>query len=184
MSATLPDRDGRATPEGKTALRAARSLELWDAAAMSGLVDRQRVAAYGVAIRDGCILLARASRSSDFPGAWSLPGGGVDHGEHPQQSVIREFLEETGLIVSVDGEWAVFSDVADIASKGIRLHHVRLCYPVTVTGGTLRNEFQGTTDLAQWVRFGEALDLSPIAPFVTAAIEAAVQGRPLAGGDW
>lgn len=156
---------------------------LWDALDVSELVDRQRIAAYGVAVRDGCILLARASSSSDFPGAWSLPGGGVDHGEHPQQTVVREFLEETGLVVSVDGGCAVFSDVMDIASKGTRLHHVRLCYPVTVTDGTLRNEFQGTTDLAQWVRFGEALDLNPIAPFVTAAIEAAAQGRPLAGGD-
>ncbi len=154
---------------------------LCEALAMSVRVDRQRVAAYGVAVRDGCILLARASRSSDFPGAWSLPGGGIDHGEHPQQAVTREFLEEAGLVVSIDGACAVFSDVMDIASKEIRLHHVRLCYPVTVAGGTLRNEFQGTTDLAQWVRFDEALDLNPIAPFVTAAIEAAAQGRPLTG---
>ena len=61
----------------------------------------------------------------------------------------------------------------DIASKGIRLHHVRLCYRVTVLGGALRNEPQGSTDLARWVRFGEALDLNPIAPFVTAVIETA-----------
>ncbi len=144
------------------------------------LVDRQRIAAYGVAVSDGCILLARASRSSDFPGAWSLPGGGVDHGEHPEHSVVREFLEETGLVVSVDGGCAVFSDVMDIPSKGIRLHHVRLCYLVSVVGGDLRNEPQGSTDLAEWVPFGEALDLNPIAPFVTVAIETAAQGRPLA----
>lgn len=157
---------------------------LWDALNVSVLVNRQRIAAYGVAVKEGCILLARASGLSDFPGAWSMPGGGVDHGEHPQQAVAREFLEETGLSVSVDEGCAVFSDVMDIASKGIRLHHVRFCYPVTVTGGTLRNEPQGSTDLARWVRFGEALDLTPIAPFVTAAIEAAAQGRPLSGEDY
>lgn len=162
---------------------AAKSDALWEAADVSELVDRQRIAAYGVAVRDGCILLARASSSSDFPGAWSLPGGGVDHGEHPQQAVVREFLEETGLVVSVDAECAVFSDVMDIASKGIRLHHVRLCYQVAVVSGTLRDEPQGSTDLARWVPFGEALDLNPIAPFVTAAIEAAAQGRSLAGGE-
>lgn len=161
---------------------AARSDVLWDALDVSVRVDRQRIAAYGVAVSDDCILLTRASQSSDFPGAWSLPGGGVDHGEHPQQAVTREFLEETGLVVSVDAGCAVFSDVLDIESKGIRLHHVRLCYRVAVIGGTFRNEYQGSTDLARWVRFGEALDLNPIAPFVTAAIEAAAQGQPLAGG--
>lgn len=150
---------------------------LWEALDVSELVDRQRLAAYGVAVRDGHILLARASRSSDFPGEWSLPGGGVDHGEHPEQAITREFLEETGLVVSVEGECEVFSDVRDIPSKGIRLHHVRLCYPVTVVAGVLRNEPQGSTDLARWVRFGDALELTTIAPFVTAAIEAAATER-------
>jgi len=118
---------------------------------MSVNVDRQRLAAYGLVVSEGRVLLTRASSSSDFPGAWSLPGGGVDHGEHPEQTVVREFLEETGLAVAVDGECAVFSDVMDIPHKGIRLHHVRLCYRVTVVGGTLRNEYHGTTDLVRWV---------------------------------
>lgn len=143
---------------------------------MSGLdrpetVDRQRIAAYGVAVRDGCILLARAGASSDFPGAWSLPGGGVDQGEHPVHTVAREFQEETGLVVSVDGSCTVFSDVMEIPAKGVRLHHVRLCYPVTVTGGSLRSEREGSTDLAQWIPLGQALNLPAIAPFVTSAIE-------------
>lgn len=140
---------------------------------MDEIADRQRMAAYGVAVRNGCILLTRASRSSDFPGTWSLPGGGVDHGEHPEQTVVREFLEETGLDVVIDSDCAVFSDVRDIPSKGIRLHHVRFCYPVSVVAGTLRNEPEGSTDLARWVEFDEALGLVPIAPFVTSAIEAA-----------
>lgn len=136
-------------------------------------VDRQRVAAYGVAVRDGCILLARASQLSDFPGAWSLPGGGVDHGEHPEQSVAREFVEETGLVMSVAGPCTVFTDVRSIPTKGIRLHHVRLCYPVTVLAGSLRDDSEGSTDLARWVPVDEARTLDPIAPFVTSAIESA-----------
>ena len=138
---------------------------------MPEILDRQRLAAYGVAVQDGCVLLARAGVRSDFPGTWSLPGGGVDHGEHPQHAVTREFLEETGLVISVDGPCTVFSDVREIPTKGIRLHHVRLCYPVTVTAGNLRSEREGTTDLAQWIPLGQAVNLDAIAPFVTSVIE-------------
>ncbi|HLB52853.1 MAG TPA: NUDIX domain-containing protein [Chlamydiales bacterium] len=37
----------------------------------------------------------------DVP-VWVLPGGGVEKGEDPQYSIVREFLEETGLKVEVD----------------------------------------------------------------------------------
>lgn len=32
-----------------------------------------------------------------FPWAWVLPGGGVEHGETLEESVIREIHEETGI---------------------------------------------------------------------------------------
>lgn len=60
----------------------------------------QRVAAYGV-ITDsrGRLLLTRLNDRTERPGCWTLPGGGVDHGEHPEQVMVREVLEETGLLV-------------------------------------------------------------------------------------
>lgn len=150
----------------------------WHTRDVDGLDDVQRLAAYGVAVDGGRILLARASSLSDFPGTWSLPGGGVDHGEHPVDTVVRELLEETGLAVRVDGGPAVFSDTLDIAARRLRLHSVRLCYPVTVLGGDLRDEPDGTTDVAAWFDLSEALDLPAIAPFVTATLRlAATSGR-------
>ncbi|HEX6935610.1 MAG TPA: NUDIX hydrolase [Actinomycetes bacterium] len=55
----------------------------------------QRVAAYGV-VHDsaGRVLLARLTDRTSHPGWWTLPGGGVDHGEHPEAAVVREVWEE------------------------------------------------------------------------------------------
>src|SRR3954447_11361887 len=57
---------------------------------------RQRVAAYAVVLREDDILLARLAPHVAFKG-WTLPGGGVDHGEHPRDALRREIYEEAGL---------------------------------------------------------------------------------------
>lgn len=45
------------------------------------------------------LMLLRASNTSIEPGKWGLPGGHIDRGETPDSAVIREVLEETGLVV-------------------------------------------------------------------------------------
>lgn len=66
-------------------------------------VIRQRVGAYGVLTREhqgaGQLLLTRISPWDYGAGMWTLPGGGIDHGEHPDDGVRREFEEETSLRV-------------------------------------------------------------------------------------
>ena len=47
------------------------------------------------------VLLIRRAKHDSFPGRWELPGGGLDSGERPETSIIREVLEETGLDVEV-----------------------------------------------------------------------------------
>lgn len=129
----------------------------------------RRVAAYGVC-RDGAgrVLLVRASASSVHSGMWLLPGGGVEHGEHPAVAAVREIAEETGYDVVVDGLRAVLSDVDEVA-EGLR-HQDRIVFDVHVVGGGLRSELDGGSDLADWVDLAEG---RPLLPYV-----ARVLGQP------
>ena len=49
----------------------------------------------------GRVLLARRAREPSA-GLWDLPGGFIEEGEHPTDTLRRELLEETGLDVEPD----------------------------------------------------------------------------------
>ncbi|MFF5080154.1 NUDIX domain-containing protein [Actinoplanes sp. NPDC000266] len=134
----------------------------------------RRVGAYGIC-RDesGRVLLARNSPRSEFPGLWTLPGGGVEQGEHPNDALVREFAEETGLEVRLDALNSVTADVFPL-SNGALEHTDRIIYDVTATGGTLRNETEGTTELVEWVADPASL---PLMPFTAAALNLAPKAR-------
>src|SRR4051812_45072484 len=64
---------------------------------------RQRIAAYAVLTRRHAgveeVLLTRMSSRTRIEARWTLPGGGLDHGEDPRDALRREVFEETGLHV-------------------------------------------------------------------------------------
>ena len=134
-----------------------------------------RLAAYGIATRGDDVLLVRASSRSDVPGTWWLPGGGVEFGEHPQEAVVREVAEETGLVVEVTGQPQIISDVMPVPRKDLELHSVRLCYPLAVRGGELHDEVDGTSDRVAWVPRAEVPALA-LLPFVRTALGGDARG--------
>ncbi|MFC7534842.1 NUDIX hydrolase [Actinoplanes sp. GCM10030250] len=142
---------------------------------------RRRAAAYGVCrTADGPVLLTRGSDASAFPGVWSLPGGGIDHGEHPDGAVVREFAEETGLDVRISGLRAVLADLARLPDGSIE-HTDRIVYDVEPVGGTLRPEVSGTTDLAEWAEPAQVA-ARPLLPFTARVLGVRFDpGDPTAG---
>ena len=60
----------------------------------------QRTAAYGVVTSERGVLLTELSGLTSAPGRWTLPGGGLDAGETPEQALHREVWEESGQVIS------------------------------------------------------------------------------------
>ncbi|MEU2924576.1 NUDIX hydrolase [Streptomyces sp. NPDC007251] len=111
-----------------------------------------RAAAYAVCVRDEQILLARSPGLDGTP-EWVLPGGGMEHGEDPYDTVRRELMEETGYRIEVTGLLGVDSfRLVHAARFGRRTDHhaLRLLYEGEVVGGELRYEVGGSTDFAAW----------------------------------
>ncbi|MDM4720728.1 NUDIX domain-containing protein [Micromonospora sp. WMMA1363] len=140
--------------------------------------QRRRVAAYGV-LRDAGdrVLLARGSAAADFPGVWSLPGGGIEHAEHPAYAVVRAVAEETGLTVGVAGLRAAVADVLPYPDLGVALHTDRLVFDLAPLGGMRRAERHGSADLACWLTPAEAAVL-PLLPFTAEVLGLPVTPLP------
>jgi 8-oxo-dGTP diphosphatase len=57
------------------------------------------VAACALIDADGRVLLARRPEGKPMAGLWEFPGGKVETGERPEDTLIRELAEELGITV-------------------------------------------------------------------------------------
>ncbi|MEV0213239.1 NUDIX hydrolase [Micromonospora sp. NPDC050695] len=140
--------------------------------------ERRRVGAYGM-LRDGRgrVLLARGSETCPYPGVWQLPGGGVEHAEHPVRAAQREFARETGLAAAVGAIRAAVADVATYPDDDVAVHTDRLIFDVEATGGDLRPEPAGGIAELGWFGPDEAAAV-PLMPFTAELLGLPVSPLP------
>ncbi len=60
--------------------------------------EYKHIGVYGLLIKEGKILLIKKS-CGPYTGQLDLPGGGLEYGETPEETLKREFIEETGILV-------------------------------------------------------------------------------------
>lgn len=60
----------------------------------------------GIIHRDGRVLVGQRRRCDRHPLKWEFPGGKVEHGESPQQALVRELLEELQIRATIGTELA------------------------------------------------------------------------------
>jgi 8-oxo-dGTP diphosphatase len=123
-----------------------------------------RVGAYAVVCDERGLLLAHWREGAY--GGWTLPGGGLEPGEHPEQTVAREVHEETGYTVSVGAligiESQVIAGERRVPGPGRTIQMLRILYRCTVVAGELRAERQGSTDDVGWFALDEIADLQHV----------------------
>lgn len=122
------------------------------------------MAAYAVCVRDGHLLLARWV-SRDGLKKWTLPGGGMEHGEDPYDTVVREAAEETGYSVEPTALLGIGTNRREDPRRlGTRVDFqaLRIVYEARVIGGDLRHETNGSTDMAAWHPLDEVPNLERV----------------------
>jgi 8-oxo-dGTP diphosphatase len=126
----------------------------------------------GAVVIDGTKVLLVRRGQEPLKGEWSLPGGALELGETLQQGVVREVLEETGLIVVPGGIIEILDRIIqDEASQRVRYHYVLIDFVCQVTGGTLCSA--SDAEDVRWVEHGQLRTGYQLAPATLAVIDKA-----------
>ncbi|HLD78137.1 MAG TPA: NUDIX domain-containing protein [archaeon] len=108
---------------------------------------------------NGKVLLIQRNKGN-FAGLWSLPGGKIEHGEHPHESAVRELREETGIQARFEELTATVSE--HIYERGRVVAHflLFLCKVAAPAGARPRTFREGE---ARWFPLTEVAEL-PLVP--------------------
>lgn len=120
----------------------------------------------GVLLRDHKVLLGRHTYG---PGKNLLivPGGYVNIGETPQQAVVREYQEETGVVV----------EPVDVIAIRFNMKDWYVAFSLNYISGTAASDHDENSEVV-WLDIDEALQREDVPDLTKKLIEAAVNHNP------
>ena len=111
--------------------------------------------------KQGRILLGKVLRGV-FSGSWTLPGGYMDHNEHPRTGAVRETFEELGVVLELPDDANDWCQVSQNIFSNEGLSFVSFTYTLTVESDAIEiNLKSDEIEDAQWFSREEALKLTP-----------------------
>ncbi len=115
------------------------------------------------------VLLVRRAPHDTFPGRWELPGGGLDSGERPEESIEREVIEEVGLNVNAVRPLSVTTHENHDGTSDI----VRITYECRIVDNNEEVSLDIDHDAFQWVNQDKLHSFDKKAPLYDIAIDIA-----------
>ena len=121
-----------------------------------------RAVAIGWAWRGNEVLLVETVESDGNLRGYRPPGGGIEFGEHSAEALKREFLEELGADISIQGPPVILEN--QYWMNGAKGHEVIFTYPVTILSDHVFaqdshaiTEPDGTVDEVKWLHIDAVL---------------------------
>ena len=131
-------------------------------------VPRHIVSAAGVITNEKDeILLVKTQWRKD---SWELPGGQVEEGESLEEALIREVLEESGIIAEIDGFTGIYQNM----KRGI----VNIIFKGKAVGGSLKLSDE-TIDVGFFNKDKETIDTMVTHSYMLERIHQSIERAPL-----
>lgn len=134
------------------------------------MIRHTHLGVYGVLVVNGEVLLIKKARGP-HTGKWDFPGGSIEFGEEPYETLQREFWEETG-ITNLKGQirdsisYTLIYPYNELQLE--ELHHIGIIYDVELVdlNFELRTSGDEQDSLgAKWIEIGQLNNLE-LTPFV------------------
>ncbi|MBQ4031525.1 MAG: NUDIX domain-containing protein [Bacilli bacterium] len=129
--------------------------------------ETRHLGVYGLIINEDKIALILKSRGA-YTGKLDLPGGSIEHGERPEETLIREIKEELNANVK---EYELFDTESIVVNwthhnEKEKMHHIGIFYKVTLENNNLKSDADGHDSLgAQWYEIAD-LTQDKVSPLV------------------
>lgn len=105
-------------------------------------MDKKQITIVVALIKDeqGRILLAKRHEPTvpEIHGRWEFVGGGIEFGESPEEAIVREVKEESGLEVEVVRLFPKIINDYQEFSDGSKLQVIIITYECKIVGGQLQ----------------------------------------------